>query len=159
MTENGTTTTTPTTGTPYPSETTQPARIQVGGLVLLAVDALAAEWGLPPEGFERLLATLKIPKIHFPGGERRYLSLYSLEYSLFVLGLPHAMRKGQDPNQKDTTVTDVHFQMAGLLYGTLTIEAVRERVRALAKALGKDQEPARKRSKAARDGRNKVGGS
>lgn len=136
----------------------QPARLQVGGLVLLAVDAVAAEWGLPLLEFDKLLATLRIPKIHFPGGERRYVSLYPLEYSLFALGLPYAMRGGQDPNAKDPTVVDIHFQLASLLYGTLTVEAVRERVRAMAKAVGRGMEPARKRSKAARDGRKKAGG-
>ena len=136
----------------------QPSRIQVGGLVLLAVDAVAAEWGLPLGDFDRLLATLRIPKLLFPGGERRYISLFPLEFELFKLGLPQAMKGGQAPDCKDPTVSEVWFQLASLLYGTLTIEAIRERVRALSAAVGRDIQPSRKRGRVARDGRKKVGG-
>lgn len=136
-----------------------PTRVQIGGLILLRTDATAAEWGLTEAAFLALLTTLEVPVVQLDGGGTcgpLWVNCYALEYALFVLSLPMAMRKGGQGAGSDATVVDVHFQMASLLYGTLTREAVRERVRALARAVGKDLRMAPKRGRAAYKGRKQV---
>lgn len=131
--------------------------IRLGGLILVSVDGTAAEWGMTGTQFGGLLETLGVPVVQLKPGGRGYVSVYPLEYALFALGLPRAMKCTTNPNSTgcDATVTDVHFQLASLLYGTLTREAIRERVRVLAHSLGAKVRPP-KRSKVAKRGRRKV---
>lgn len=107
----------------------QPDRIKVGaGVILVSLDGLARDWGVPEGGVEHLLGTFTIPVIKLPGGDKRYVSLYSLEDALFEAGLPETF-KG------DTVLVRTHHELAGVLYGTLSKEVIRERVKALAKSL------------------------
>lgn len=106
----------------------QPDRIKLGaGVILVSLSGLARDWGVPEEGVEHLLAAFTIPVITLPGGDKRYVSLYSLEEALFEAGLPETF-KG------DTLLVKAHHELAGVLYGTLTREVIRERVVALANA-------------------------
>jgi hypothetical protein len=119
----------------------QPHRIKVGaGVILLSVDGLAMDWGIPEDEVVRFLDFLEIPRMRFPSGEKRYVSLYPLETALFELGLPAAF-KG------DHVTVRTHQELAGVLYGTLSREVIVERVKALAKALSKGLTTPRKSAK------------
>lgn len=107
----------------------QPHRIKVGaGLIMVSLDGLALDWGVPDKGILALLATFAIPLITIPGGDKQYVSLYSLETALFEAGLPTAF-------QGDQTLVRCHQELAGVLYGTLSKEVIRERCKSLASAL------------------------
>ena len=109
----------------------QPHRIKVGsGVILVSVDGLAADWGIPEEGIVRLLALFAIPIITLPGGEKRYVSLWPLEMALFEAGLPVACRGSQE------AVRAIHAS-AGIVYGTLTKEVIRERLSRLQQDLAR----------------------
>jgi hypothetical protein len=115
----------------------QPDRIQVGSsVILISVSGLARYWGVSEKSVTALLATFSIPTIRFPGGEKRYVSLYSLEMALFVAGLPQT-------EKVTPTLRDAHLQLAGVLYGTLSKEVIHDRVRKLALAVREG--PARKK--------------
>ena len=79
----------------------------------------------------------KFPLIKFPEGSKRYVSLYPLEKALFALGLPAAMR-GERKKVAEEGLMDVMHQTAAILYGTLTKEVVRQRIRLLAQNLKKE---------------------
>ena len=107
----------------------QPDRLKVGaGVILVSIDGLARDWGIPEDGMKSLLKTFSIPVITPPGGEKRYISLWSLEMALFEAGLPEAA-KGSE-----AALRAIH-EAAGIIYATASKEVVRERVRALAGAL------------------------
>lgn len=109
----------------------QPHRIKVGaGVVLISIDGLAVDWGVPESGVEKLLGLFQIPVITIPGGDKRYISLWSLEMALFEAGLPDAAKGSQE------AVRAIH-EAAGIIYATASKEVVRERVRALAKDMSK----------------------
>jgi len=95
---------------------------------MVSLDGLSRDWGVPEKGVEGLLGALHIPVIKIPGGEKRYVSLYSLEDALFEAGLP-------DTFKGNAALVRAHHELAGVLYGTLTKEVIRERVVELAKAL------------------------
>ncbi len=103
----------------------QPHRLKVGsGVILVSIDGLASDWGIPESGVLQVLAMFKIPAIKFPGGDKRYVSLFSLELALFEAGLPSAC-KG---TQKE--IRAIHAA-AGIIYGTLSREVIRERLNML----------------------------
>lgn len=107
----------------------QPDRIKIGGgLILVSLEGLAKDWGITVKAVEKLLGALKIPTIKMPDHPVRYISLFSLENELFTLALPEALR-----NQKE--LARLNLELAGVLYGTLTKEVIRERVKGLAKTL------------------------
>lgn len=109
----------------------QPDRIKVGaGVVLVSVDGVARDWGIPEESIRSLLNTFEIPRIRFPGQEKRYVSLWSLERALFEAGLPLALKGSR------SLVTALH-EAAGLMYQTASKEVIHERLKALAKDLRK----------------------
>lgn len=109
----------------------QPHRIKVGaGVILVSVDGLAIDWGVPESGVDKLLSVFGIPVIRIPGGEKRYVSLWSLEVALFEAGLPAAAKGAQE------AVRAIHAA-AGIVYGTLTKEAIRERLSMLQRSLGR----------------------
>lgn len=107
----------------------QPDRIKVGaGVILVSLDGLAKDWGIPQKGVESLLVTFALPVIKLPGGEKRYVSLWSLEAALFEAGLPEAAKGTQ------SVLRAIH-EAAAIIYATASKEVVRERVKALAAAL------------------------
>lgn len=109
----------------------QPHRIKVGaGVILVSIDGLAVDWGVPESGIEKLLSLFAIPVIRLPGGEKRYISLWALEMALFEAGLPEAA-KGS------TEVVRAIHEAAAIVYATASKEVVRERVRALSRSLAK----------------------
>jgi hypothetical protein len=118
----------------------QPHRIKVGaGVVLLSIEGLARDWGVPVSGIEHLMATFSIPAIKLPGGDTRYVSLYPLEMALFDAGLP-GVYKGT------TELVKAHHELAGVLYGTLSREVIRERCKSLARSI-RGGPPAKARSR------------
>lgn len=107
----------------------QPDRIKVGaGVVLVSVSGVCQDWGVTEKGLMALLSTFQIPTIRFPGGEKRYISLWSLERCLFEVGLPGALRGTQ------SLVSALH-ESAGLMYQTATRETIHERIKALAREI------------------------
>lgn len=118
-----------------PSRPLQQANhIRVGASVQLSsIEGLANDWGLHANDIAQLLDILKIPKIKFPGGDKRYVNLYSLETSLFCLGLPEELKAQQ---QSDPSLLRLHQELAGVLYAGATRETIRYRVKQMAKAQG-----------------------
>jgi hypothetical protein len=109
----------------------QPDRIKCGaGLILVSVDGVAEDWGIPEESLQRVLSEFAIPTIRFPGQEKRYVSLWSLEYCLFEAGLPQALKGNQ-------AVATALLQAAGYCYKAATEQAIRDRVKSLARELRK----------------------
>ncbi len=103
----------------------QPHRLKIGsGLILVSIDGLASDWGIPEASVDQVLAMFDLPAIKFPGGSKRYVSLWPLELALFEAGLPVAC-KGTQPE-----VRAIHAA-AGIVYGTLTKEVIRERLNVL----------------------------
>lgn len=94
----------------------------------MSLDGLAADWDIPEKGVLSLLSTFEIPLIKLPGGDKQYVSLWSLEIALFEAGLPAAAKGSQE------AVRTIH-ESAGIVYGTLSREVIRERVMALARSL------------------------
>jgi hypothetical protein len=93
-------------------------------------DILAESMGCTLKGLHTLLASLgDIPRVHFPGtGDYEYVLTYAFESALFTLGMPKPIRERED-------LCRLHQELAGVLYGTLTKEALRERVKSLVKSL------------------------
>ena len=109
----------------------QPHRLKIGsGVILVSLDGLAADWGIPELGVVSLLANFAIPIIKLPGGEKQYVSLWSLEMALFEAGLPMACRGSQE------AVRAIHAS-AGIVYGTLSKEVIRERLGYLQRSLSR----------------------
>lgn len=109
----------------------QPHRIKIGSAVILvSLDGLAVDWGIPEEGIVKLLAIFAIPILTLPGGDKRYISLWPLEMALFEAGLPVAC-KGSQP-----AIRAIHAS-AGIVYGTLTKEVIRERLSRLQQDLAR----------------------
>lgn len=107
----------------------QPDRIKIGaGVILISLDGLAREWCITSRQVANMMNKMKLPLIMFPGGEKRYVSLYPLEDYFFEMGLPEAY-KG------DVALVKVHHELAGVLYGTLTKEVIRERCKAFSRTL------------------------
>jgi hypothetical protein len=93
------------------------------------LDVLADTMGTTEKGIRTLLATLDLPIAHFPGmADSRYVLTYAFESAIFALGMPKKIKE-------DADLLRVHQELAGVLYGTLTKEALRERVRLLIKGL------------------------
>lgn len=109
----------------------QPHRIKVGsGVILVSVDGLALDWGVPEEGIRKLLGLFELPLLRIPGGEKQYVNLWSLEVALFEAGTPNAAKGSQE------AVRAIHAS-AGIVYGTLSKEVIRERLSLLQRSLGR----------------------
>ena len=109
----------------------QPHRIKVGaGLILVSVDGLAMDWGISEDAILRIIRMFLIPTIKFPGGDKRYVNLWPLEEALFEAGLPEAAKGSQE------AVRATHAA-AGIVYGTLSKEVIRERLSRLQQALSR----------------------
>ena len=96
-------------------------------------------------GVRSLCATFGLPLCHFPGmsSDARYVLTYAFESAMFELGLPKKIKERPD-------LVRVHQELAGVLYGSLTKEALRERVLQLARTLtsaGEDATMSRKKTR------------
>lgn len=107
-----------------------PPCIKIGaGAHYIRLDMLTDLMGTTEKGLRTLIAILGIPIAHFPGmTESNYILAYAFESALFALGMPKAIREQPD-------LLRVHQELAGVLYGTLTKEVIRDRVKLLAKSL------------------------
>jgi hypothetical protein len=109
----------------------QPHRIKVGsGVILVSIDGIALDWGLSELGVRKLLSAFQIPVIRMPEGDKQYVSLWALECALFEAGLPEAAKGSQE------VVRAIHAT-AGIVYGTMTREVIRERLSLLQRSLSK----------------------
>lgn len=109
----------------------QPHRIKVGSaVVMVSIDGIALDWGLSELGVRKLLSAFEIPVIRMPEGDKQYVSLWSLECALFEAGLPEACKGSQD------AVRAIHAT-AGIVYGTMSKEVIRERLSLLQRSLSK----------------------
>lgn len=107
----------------------QPDKIKVGaGVIFLSITGLSRDWGISEVNVLKMMDMMSIPRVVFPGGKKKYVSLYPVEEYMFNMGLPEAY-KG------DTVFVKAHHELAGCLYGTLTKEVIRERCLALSKGL------------------------
>jgi hypothetical protein len=100
------------------------------GAHYIRLDVLADMMGTTEKGIRTLLATLDhIPIAHFPGmSDSRYVLVYAFETAMFALGMPKTIKENAD-------LLRVHQELAGVLYGALTKEALRERVKAMIRGL------------------------
>lgn len=100
------------------------------GAHYIRLDVLADMMGATEKGIRTLLAALdNIPIAHFPGmADSRYVLVYAFETAMFALGMPKKIKENAD-------LLRVHQELSGVLYGALTKEALRERVRLLVKGL------------------------
>lgn len=109
-----------------------PATMKLGaGAHWTRLDILADAMGTTQKGIRTLLATLEppVPAYHFPGmGDSHYVLTYAFESALFALGMPKEIRGNKD-------LLRVHQELASVLYGTLTKEALKERVKMMIKEL------------------------
>lgn len=122
----------------------QPHRVKVGSsVVLVSVDGLAIDWGVPEKGVEKLLSVFEIPCIRIPEGEKRYVSLWALESALFRAGLPEALHGVQE------LVRGLQ-EAAGLIYASATKEAIRDRLKVLQRSLSKPSAATQKTPRKAR---------
>ncbi len=93
------------------------------------LDVLADTMSTTDKGIRNLVGLLGLPVAHFPGMEESsYVLTYAFESALFALGMPKAIREQPD-------LLRVHQELAGVLYGSLSKEVIRERVKLLAKTL------------------------
>ena len=119
----------------------EPDRIHIGAsVILISLPGLANTMGVTTGDVEKWVDALQVPKLRVPGNEKLYCSLYPLESALFALGMPESF-KG------DRKLVLGCQELAGVLYGTLTREVIRERVKQLAKAVGAKEVGRAKRRK------------
>ncbi len=108
-------------------------RFKVGASAsFVALSEIARTLGTTPEAAKGLCDRLGVPILHLPGHQDSYVLLYAIETALFTLGLPR-------PLKEDPALVAAHQELAGTLYGTLTIEALKKRVSLIADALTKSK--------------------
>ena len=108
-----------------------PGVVKLGaGAHYTRLDVLADTICITEAGLRTLLSALDgIPIVHFPShGDARYILTYAFESALFNLGMPVKIKEKPD-------LMRVHQELAGVLYGSLTKEALRDRVKMLIKSL------------------------
>lgn len=118
-------------GGKYGNEVCDRARFKIGAsAVYVQVGELARILGVEERHVKALCAVFPdpIPMVSLPGQHEHYILLYALETALFALGLPKAQRD-------DPVLARAHQELAGLLYGGLTKQALATRVELLAKTL------------------------
>lgn len=119
-------------------------RISVGASVRLwSVDAIAEDLGIDYESTEGLLDTLGICLLKLPGTTKRYVNLYWLESALFSFTTPGTFVRTAD-GAIDPILIRLHQELAGAMYLAASKEAIRERVKKLARAMNKGLTPAKK---------------
>ena len=106
------------------------------------IDVLADLLGSTEKGIRTLLTIFCIPIAHFPGmaADSHYILTYAFESAMFNLGMPKKIKENAD-------LLRVHQELAGVLYGSLTKEALRERVKLLVRCLTSDDKSATIRRK------------
>lgn len=94
------------------------------------LDVMADLLGSTEKGIRTLLSIFGIPIAHFPGmaADSHYILTYAFESAMFNLGMPKNIKESPD-------LLRVHQELASVMYGTLTREALRERVKLLIKSL------------------------
>lgn len=97
------------------------------------LDVMADLLGSTEKGIRTLLSIFDIPIAHFPGmaADSHYILTYAFESSMFSLGMPKKIKENPD-------LLRVHQELAGVMYGSLTKEALRERVKMLVRTLTSD---------------------
>ena len=120
-----------------------PTHLRLGaGAHYTRLDVLADLMGTTDKGIRTLLSIFELPTVHFPGmADSYYVLTYAFESAMFSLGMPRKIKEKAD-------LLRVHQELAGVLYGTLTKEALRERVKTLVSQLtssGKDATIGRKK--------------
>lgn len=112
-------------------------RVAVGASVRLwSIEGVAEDLGLPANAALALLEALGLPLLHLPGAEKRYVNLYALESCLFAMSLPTTMRQTPD-GAEDRELIRLHQELAGSVYMAASKEAIRERVKKLARQMGR----------------------
>lgn len=120
-------------------------RIVVGASVRLwSVEAVCEDLTVLPDAARTLLAALGCPLLNLPGTTKQYVNLYGLESALFALSLPTTMKQTPD-GTNDPELLRLHQELAGCMYLAATKEAVRERVKKLARQLGRGLTSSKKR--------------
>ncbi len=107
-----------------------PPQFKLGaGAHYTRIDVLADMLGCSEKGIRSLFAIFEIPVCHFPGmADSYYVLTYAFESAMFNLGMPKGVQGSSD-------LLRVHQELAGVLYGTLTKEALKERVKKMIKQL------------------------
>ena len=112
-----------------------PSHLKLGaGAHYTRLDHLANIMGISEKNIRTLIGALgpgenAIPIVHLPGtGDVRYVLTYAFESAMFALGMPEGIKGNPG-------LLRVHQELSGVLYGSLTKEALRERVKSLVKSL------------------------
>jgi hypothetical protein len=111
--------------------TKPPKRFKIGSsAVYIQIAEVARLLGIEDRHVRTLCAYFDppIPVLSFHGQSTYYVLVYALETALFALGLPKAIRD-------DPALSRAHQELAGVLYGGLTRQALTDRVELLAKTL------------------------
>jgi len=112
-------------------------RIIIGASVRLwSIEGVAEDLGVSADAALSLLDALGLPRLALPGSPKRYVNLYALESCIFAMSLPTKMSHTIDGSQ-DPELIRLHQELAGTIYLAGTKEMVRERVKKLAKELGR----------------------
>ena len=117
------------------TQTSYRSVIRVGpSVILLSIKELGTSFGLPPNRMTEFLRTLEVPTMALSG--ELYVNLPVLETALFeLLASPRWA-------SKDLTT---HRTLVGMMYGSLSADAVKQKVVALAKTLTRDKKSGRMR--------------
>jgi hypothetical protein len=112
-------------------------RIVIGAsLRLWSVEGVADDLGIEPDAAKSLLDVLGISLLKLPGSDKRYCNLYWLESALFAMSTPEHYIRTADGAQ-DPALIRLHQELAGAMYLAASKEAIRERVKKLAKEMGR----------------------
>jgi len=104
-------------------------RFKIGAsAAYIQVKEVALLLGIEEKKARALCSFLEIPMLAFGGQSEHYVLIYALEKGLFRLGLPAKERE-------NPLLVSTHLELASIMYGTLTKEALKERVALLAKTL------------------------
>lgn len=104
-------------------------RFKIGAAAAyIGVEEVAQLLGVEVKKAKALCSFFKIPMLSFGGQSKHYVLVYALEKELFRAGLPVEERE-------NPLLVSAHLELASVMYGTLTKEALKERVSLLAKTL------------------------
>lgn len=110
-------------------------RIVLGASVRLwSIEGVAEDLSIPYDAAAGLVTSLGLPVLHLPGSDKRYVSLYALESAFFSLSLPTSMVQTPD-GARDPDLIRLHQELAGAMYMAAQKEAIRQRVKKLARQM------------------------
>ena len=92
------------------------------------LDVLANLMGATEKGVRSLVAIFGIPLVSPSSVSAQYVLTYAFESAMFNIGMPKKIRENPD-------LLRVHQELAGVLYGSLTKEALKNRVLLMTKTL------------------------